>query len=344
MWSNFYDDYIVFSPEATVKSTHLAIETLFDLLGWKFARDGDKANEFSKTFSALGIQVDLTKFDQGFVEFTNTPKRIEELVQTIESFLRTKKMTTKESQKLRGRMQFADSQLFGRVGRLCMRAVTNHGFSGGGHKIGSECVSALERFKHQLELPRPRLITKSSARTWLVFTDACYEPTATEWKCGLGGVIYDPDGHMVQSFSFSLSDSQIKALGGDQKHTIIFEAELLALVVAASLWQPLFGGCPTVFYVDNNSARDVAISGCGRSTVANILLDFLLEVEMNSGAFAWYSRVPSPSNPADDPSRGSKLWLNAHGRTVVDVSSWLETIISNLVGSSAKRGCNKKLT
>ena len=91
MWSNFYDDFIAFSPETTVKSTHLAIETLFDLLGWKFAREGDKANDFSKMFSALGIQVNLTKFDQGIVEFANTPKRIEELVQTIETFLKTKR-------------------------------------------------------------------------------------------------------------------------------------------------------------------------------------------------------------------------------------------------------------
>ena len=59
---------------------------------------------------------------------------------------------------------------------------------------------------------------------------------------------------------------------------------------------------------------------------------------MNSGAFAWYSRVPSPSNPADEPSRGSKFWLNAFGPSVVDVSSWLETIICKLVESSAKKG------
>ena len=69
----------------------MAIETLFDLLGWKFAREGDKANDFSKMFSAWGIQVNLTKFDQGIVEFANTPKRIEELVQTIETCLKTKK-------------------------------------------------------------------------------------------------------------------------------------------------------------------------------------------------------------------------------------------------------------
>ena len=208
------------------------------------------------------------------MNFANTPKRIEELVQTSETFLKTKKMTTKESQKLRGRMQFADSQLFGRVGRLCMRAVTNHGFSGGGPKISSECVSALDRFQTPVGTSqassRLRNLRIGPGSFLLTLVMSQQQPNGS---VGLGGVIYDPAGCLVQSFSISLNDSQIKAFGGDQKSTIILEAELLALVVAASLWQPLFGGCPTVFYVDNNSARDVAISGCGRSAVANDLLE-----------------------------------------------------------------------
>ena len=37
-------------------------------------------------------------------------------------------MTLLEAQKLRGRMQFMNGQLFGRLGALCMREVTNHAF------------------------------------------------------------------------------------------------------------------------------------------------------------------------------------------------------------------------
>lgn len=196
MWSNFYDDFIALAPESTVNSTHLTIETLFDLLGWRFARDGSKANEFSKSFCALGIQIDLAKFNQGLVEFTNTTKRVEELVQTIDTFLKTRKMTTKESQRLRGRMQFADSQLFGRVGWLCMRAVTVHGFSAGGPKVNKESMDALGRFRRHRESSKPRQVLKSSSKTWFVFTDASYAPTAVEWKCGLGGIIYDPAGRL----------------------------------------------------------------------------------------------------------------------------------------------------
>ena len=64
MWTNFYDDFVIFCWEADADRTDSAIELLFDLLGWDFARDGDKALAFSKCFGALGICVDLSNFDR----------------------------------------------------------------------------------------------------------------------------------------------------------------------------------------------------------------------------------------------------------------------------------------
>ena len=59
-----------------------------------------------------------------------------------------------------------------------------------------------------------------------------------------------------------------------------------------------------ICFVDNNSAGDVAISGCGRNDTASCLVEFLLKLEMSSSLTPWYSRVPTPSNIADEPSRG----------------------------------------
>ena len=55
-------------------------------------------------------------------------------------------------------------------------------------------------------------------------------------------------------------------LGEGVKKTIIFEAELLAVVCAMKLWQKHITGAPVVLHIDN-SARDVAISGSGRAEV-----------------------------------------------------------------------------
>ena len=123
----------------------------------------------------------------------------------------------------------------------------------------------------------------------------------------------------------------MKCLGSDSKETIIFEAELLALVVAMSQWSPVFQGCPVVFFVDNNSAQDVAISGSARNQTANIMIDALLRVEAESSSFPWYARVPSPSNPSDELSRGDLSFFTSLGTPRVCVLDWVNEISKCLV-------------
>ena len=59
------------------------------------------------------------------------------------------------------------------------------------------------------------------------------------------------------------------------------------------------------FFIDNNATRDVSISGRARSSPGSGLVAELLRLEDSSGVNAWYARVPSTSNIADGPSRGS---------------------------------------
>ena len=209
MWSNFYDDYITFASSGNSKNTEDTVGLFLDLLGWKFAIDGDKAAEFSHQFSALGIVVDLKHFKEGFIEFCNTAKRSNELSDTIQSFIDSGSMSLLESQRLRGRMQFADGQLFGRIGQLCLRAVSNHGFSGLGPKLRPECIKALFRFKNFLSENKPRRIMVASSKTCYIFTDACYEPTPSDWPCGIGGLIYDPLDGLLNSSLWDLAPSTL---------------------------------------------------------------------------------------------------------------------------------------
>ena len=330
VWSNFYDDFITFSTDELTSNTDQTVDLFFKSLGWKYATDGDKSSEFSTKFSALGIEVDLTNFAQGFVEFKNTSKRVLELCGYIDKALTDGELKLLDSQKLRGRMQFADGQLFGRLGRLCLRAVTEHAYSGKGPKIKTGCIQALQRFKDFLQHSPPRRIQRSSHKTWLVFTDACYEPTSTTWRCGIGGVIISPDGTPYQAFSLSLSETQIETLGGNKKDTIIFEAELLAVVVAMGLWGALIQCSPTVFFIDNNAVRDVSISGSGRSPVACCLIEELLQFESDSAIHSWFARVPSPSNPSDKLSRGDLSDLLRWKIQAVNVCDWANALLNKI--------------
>ena len=329
MWTNFYDDFVTFSWEADSERTSASIELLFDLLGWDFACDGEKALAFDHFFGALGIHVGLTNFDRGFVEFSNTEKRKQELKDLISSILEAGVLSLPDALKLRGRLQFAEGQLFGRIGKLCLKEITSHAFSSGGGKLCSRLRQLLALFmSHSLDGP-PRRICGMSASCSFIFTDACFEPGRVEWQCGLGGIIYNSNGAAVQAFSCCLFPDQIAALGGLVKK-IIFEAELLALIVSFVLWKKLICNSPVVFYVDNNSARDVAISANSRSKTIASLVEQLLHVEDVAACFCWFARVPSPSNPADDPSRGENRRLLQLGVPFVDVTDIVADCIMKL--------------
>ena len=330
MWSVFYDDFITFTRSIHEKSTFQSIDLLFRILGWSYARDGSKAGDFSSNFSAPGITIDLTLFSSGIVAFKNTERRTEELVGAISQFPEKGTMTKAEALKLRGRMQFADSQIFGRAGKLCLKTVSDYAYKAKTKNLTNEAKRALERFMDYLKEARPRQLTKATGATWYLYTDACYEPQWNNWPCGIGGVLVDPLGRICEFFSFGLSVNQIASLGGQEKKTIIFEAELLAVIAAFELWSPFFRNCQVVSFLDNNSARDVAISASARNQVANLLLEVLITCEMSAGISPWYARVPSPSNIADEPSRNEYAWLENCGAAQRPVDKIMNTLISGL--------------
>ena len=330
MWTNFYDDFVTFSWEDDADRTCATVELLFDLLGWQFAWEGDKALPFGRNFGALGLHIDVSCFEKGFIEFSNTDKRRCELKDLILSILSAGVLTSQDALKFRGRLQFADGQLFGRIGKLCLREITCHAFSADGDKISARLRQLLQLFNSQMLDGPPRKICGVSASCLYIFTDACYEPNRPEWVCGLGGIIYNSHGTAVQAFSYCLSQDQIGLLVGLAKQTMIFEAELLALILAFGLWRNIISNSPVVFYVDNNSARDVAISANSRSLLIAGLVEQLLRVEDIAACFCWFSRVPSPSNPADEPSRGDVASRLHSDVPLVDVSDIVADCLSAL--------------
>ena len=145
-WCHFFDDFVVFCQAAQTNNTGQTVEMLFTLLGWKFAMDGDKAVSSGSSFAALRVEVNLQHAKFGFVEFSNTPTRKNELVSTIAAILEIGTMSIVEARMLRGRMQFKDGQIFGRLSRLCMRAIADHAFLKKHFKLDMATRKSLQRF------------------------------------------------------------------------------------------------------------------------------------------------------------------------------------------------------
>ena len=72
---------------------------------------------------------------------------------------------------------------------------------------------ARNRFLARLHRNAPRIICEASTDPLLIFTDASFEPLALEPYCGLGGLLFDSRGKLIDFFSCALEKRQMAALG-----------------------------------------------------------------------------------------------------------------------------------
>ena len=169
-------------------------------------------------------------------------------------------MTQPEALSLRGRMQFAKAQIWGRAARICLNVVTEHAYSSEDGSLSAATCRAMSTFRECLVTSPLRRISRDLDRPWFVYTDASFQPNNADNPCGLGGVLIGRDGNQVSAFSLVLSFfHHLLKLGYPVKKTVIFEAELVALILGMHLWSKFISYSPCVFFVDNNSARDIAI-------------------------------------------------------------------------------------
>ena len=135
-------------------------------------------------------------------------------------------ITQVEAQKVRGRMQFAESQIYGRTGKRRIAALKDFSCRRRS-RISERDATFLKLFLDLLKSEDPRTISLQQHNSVVVITDACYEKVSRDWVCGLGGVLVDNVVNARLYFSLQLSEEQRVLLGELRKRQIIFEAETL---------------------------------------------------------------------------------------------------------------------
>ncbi len=72
------------------------------------------------------------------------------------------------------------------------------------------------------------------------------------------------------------------------------------------------------------------------------MIDALLRVEAESSSFPWYARVPSPSNPSDELSRGDLSFFTSLETPRVCALDWVNEISKVLSDSRSNGGYVEK--
>ena len=74
----------------------------------------------------LGVELDLNEVAGKGILIRNKPGRIEEVLDSIDAVLESGSTTTREASRILGRLQYVDSFIMGRDGRLAMCELRNN--------------------------------------------------------------------------------------------------------------------------------------------------------------------------------------------------------------------------
>ncbi|CAE7790276.1 unnamed protein product [Symbiodinium sp. CCMP2592] len=297
-WSVFFDDFVAVSSPEEKGHLDLVLRSYFALIGWETSDEKDAG--FKSVAKALGVEFSLDEIHLGLLRVQNTEARKRELVSTIESIVQQGGVHAKELECLRGRLQFAESQVFGRGAAQRMRAISKAMKLSGFVVLDDSLTEALLFLKDRVLHGEARMIRACDRSTYHLFTDASYEADA---PAGLGGILYSDRGLLLRWYSESADPDVLEAINKEGKQGLIYELEACAAVQGVVQLCNSLSDCNLICYCDNEAALAALIKCASDSPVVASQLNKLSMLEDEKGISIWFERVESSANPADDPSR-----------------------------------------
>ena len=328
--TSYFDDFISICERGEMKSVFGCMSGLFKLLGWRFAEQGDKAKPFAETVVALGVTLNVSQLHTGLVTIDNTANRKSEIGAAIDNIITSGSLAKLDALRLRGRMQFASGQIFGRLAKKVLAVITGHAYGSSTSQLSPKLVTSLVLYKKLLDVDVPRELRIGSNKSFCVFTDASFEPDHPEWQAGLGAVLCSTEGKIIQYFSVHADAALREKLNVSQRKTIIFELEFFTIWCALRCWSKWFRDSQVVLYTDNDGVRDCLIACQTDSTNGHQILDACLRAEFELRGNFWFARVPTDSNIADWPSRNELSFFTDAGcdRAVFDPQRYFDAMVA----------------
>ena len=278
---------------------------MLDLLGIDWAR-GDKDKDFAPSFSPLGVVFDLSQLHtRAEVSISNKPSRIDGIEEILSAAVSANRFTPAVASEVHGKMHFSQAQVFGRSALPAIREIGNRAHDPGkSYAVTQRLKTAFDYVIHCFRSMPPRKITACDCLPLLhVFSDGAFEDGVATW----GFVIVDcsSDSRTISggTVPHALTEAWLAVVGKQ----VITQVEMLAVLFARLYLGKACAGRKMVYWIDNDPARDAYIRGHSDSDASLSILYSFFGVESQAPNFLWFSRVPSYSNVADEPSRGKAV-------------------------------------
>ena len=105
-----------------LKHADMAQQLFFKLVGWEVS--AEKEANFDAIARILGVQINLNESMMGIFTICNVETRIKDLVNSINLILEKKTLSAAEMRVLRGRLNFAEAQIYGHLTGIHMQQLS----------------------------------------------------------------------------------------------------------------------------------------------------------------------------------------------------------------------------
>ena len=298
---NYFDDYPHIDVVGMAVKSQVVMEEFLDVLGWQVSMEEKKRIPAQTQFTVLGVVVDLSKSVDGIVVVKNKPERVQELRETVAETKLSKSFPAAVAARVQGRLLYAEAQCSGRwltpllepVKARALMPRTVQWLSPQIQESLDICIRIME------EAPDREIDLVCREQPCLVFTDGAFEGGVA--TCG--AVVFSPRERQVVVMGFQVPHDILAEWQEDGSKQVIAQAEMLPIALVKKQMFKLLHRARVIFFIDNDGVKEAMVKGVTDSPGCKKILRESMLQDAKNHSMSWYTRVPSPSNIADGPSR-----------------------------------------
>ena len=298
---SFYDDKYGFEIMETAASAHEIAQHVHWWLGAGFDQ---KKLQLTRSPVILGVTYNLVEM----VLEIKADRKLE-LISEIDSIMENDLLDPGSAGKLKGKLMFGASQLWGKVGRAFLRVISERQYArhppDGSFTLGMPLKKALEQWKFLVQEgpPRPIELSFSKFSDAVIFTDGFSpDPRYSEKKPDrIGAVLVDRRMACPVQFT-AVVPSEVKAEWLDRK-TQIAPVEMLGPIIALETFADRLVGCDVLLFVDSEAVEAALVKGYSSKSDLCDLIKIFWDIVFRLRIRVFIDRVATDANPADWPSR-----------------------------------------
>eukprot|EP00435_Cladocopium_sp_Y103_P010452 s4861_g2.t1 len=294
-----YDDYPTISPKASSSILSKAMSALLTYLGWDHAKVGVKAVDFAASFNALGISVQLDNLNKGSFILCNKEGRIERLCGMLEAIGSRGTISRSEAAQIQGHLNFASGFFVSKALKFLVSSFAR--LADVPKHLGSDDLGKLCRLASALlqSMPPRKYTVESFKNPFLIFTDDAWEDGSATG----GALTYDPLSGVAKVFEVKIPEALVRKWLEEVGDQLISQIEFFVYPALRFHTRQDLQNRLGIAWIDNESARFVAIKGSSDSFSMMSMSRVLQQVELEAPSSVRLERVCSFSNPSDMPSR-----------------------------------------